>query len=160
MPQKSLLSMLRYWPQYGKISGFADLLPIAERFHIRACNCCRPGITIPCNCWALYITKACNWCILNLHKKLVLVTYSMSYYDMVSVVPFLVIITVFALARTADQIWWCPFQIPHFVGFRIFWHINQHMWSKELGHLPIICIIWIYYLTIDPNDVQITWWTP
>jgi hypothetical protein len=55
--------------------------------------------------------------ILNLHKKLVLVTYIMSYYGMVSVVPFLVIIIVFAPARTADQIWWCPLQIPHPCGF-------------------------------------------
>ena len=54
--------------------------------------------------------------ILNLHKKLVLMTYSMSYYGMVSVVPFLVIIIVFAPAKFADQIWWCPLQIPHFCG--------------------------------------------
>ena len=55
--------------------------------------------------------------ILNLHKKkLVLVTYGMSYYGMVSVVPFLVIIIVSASARAADQIWWCPLQIPHCCG--------------------------------------------
>ena len=49
-------------------------------------------------------------------KKLVLVTYSMTYYGMVSVVPFLVIIIAFASARTTDQIWWCPLRIPHFCG--------------------------------------------
>jgi len=54
--------------------------------------------------------------ILNLHKKLALVTYSMSYSSMISVVPFLIIIIVFAPARTADQIWWCPIQIPHLCG--------------------------------------------
>ena len=42
-----------------------------------------------------------------------------------------------------------------FVGFFIFWHMNYQLWSKELGHLPIICIIWIYCLTINPNDVWI-----
>ena len=36
----------------------------------------------------------------------------MSYSGVVSSVPFLVII-VFAPVRTTDQIWWCPFQIPH-----------------------------------------------
>jgi len=33
------------------------------------------------------------------------------------------------------------------------------MWSKGSGHLPIICIIWIYYLNMDLNDVQITYRT-
>ena len=51
------------------------------------------------------------------------------------------------------------FRFHIFVGFCIFWHVNYHLWSKELGHLPIICIIWIYYLTINPHDVQITWRT-
>ena len=35
------------------------------------------------------------------------------------------------------------FRFHIFVGFHIFWHINDHLWSKELGHLPITCIIWI-----------------
>ena len=47
--------------------------------------------------------------ILNLHKNLVLVMYNMSYSGVVSSVPFLVIIIVFAPVRTADQIWWCNF---------------------------------------------------
>ena len=51
--------------------------------------------------------------IMNLHKKLVLAMYNMSYSDVVSSVPFLIIIIVFAPIRTPDQIWWCPFQIPH-----------------------------------------------
>ena len=51
--------------------------------------------------------------ILNLHEKLVLTMYNMSYSGVVSSVPLLVIIIVFAPVRTTDQIWWCPFQIPH-----------------------------------------------
>ena len=39
--------------------------------------------------------------------------YNMSYPGVVSSVPFLVIIIVFAPVRTTDQIRWCPFQIPH-----------------------------------------------
>ena len=39
--------------------------------------------------------------------------YNMTYSGVVSSVPFLVIIIVFAPVRTTDQIWWCPFQIPH-----------------------------------------------
>ena len=39
--------------------------------------------------------------------------YNMSYSGVVSSVPFLAIIIVFAPVRTTDQIWWCPFQIPH-----------------------------------------------
>ena len=42
--------------------------------------------------------------IMNLHKKLVLAMYNMSYSDVVSSVPFLIIIIVFASIRTTDQI--------------------------------------------------------
>jgi hypothetical protein len=66
--------------------------------------------------------------ILNVHKKLVLVIYSMSYSGMVSVVPFLVIIIVFAPARTVDQIWWCPLQIPHLCGF-------SHLLTYKSSHV-------------------------
>ena len=84
----------------------------------------------------------------------------MSYYSMVSVVPFLVIIIVFDPARLQTRYDDALFRFHIFVGFQIFWHINHHLWSKLLGHLPIICIIWIYYLTINSNNVQITWRTP
>ena len=39
----------------------------------------------------------------DLHKNLVLVMYNMSYSGVVSSVPFLVIIIVFAPVRTTDQ---------------------------------------------------------
>jgi hypothetical protein len=42
--------------------------------------------------------------IMNLYKKLVLAMYNMSYSDVVSSVPFLIIIIVFAPIRTPDQI--------------------------------------------------------
>ena len=51
--------------------------------------------------------------ILNLHEKLVLPMYNMLYSGVVSSVPFLVIIIVFAPVRTTDQIWWYLFQILH-----------------------------------------------
>ena len=51
--------------------------------------------------------------ILNLHEKLVHKMYNISYSGVILSVPFLVIIIVFAPVRTTDQIWCCPFQIPH-----------------------------------------------
>jgi len=48
--------------------------------------------------------------------------------------------------RTVDRYDDCPLQIPRFC---IFWHKLSHMWSKGSGHLPIICIIWIYHLKLS-----------
>jgi len=99
--------------------------------------------------------------ILNLHEKLVLVTYNMSYYGMVSVVPFLVIIIVFAPARTVDQIWWCPLQIPHFCGILHLLTYKLSLVEQGVRSPPnnLYYLIY-YYLTINLNDVQITWRTP
>jgi hypothetical protein len=55
-------------------------------------------------------------------------TYNMSYSSVVSAVPFLVIIIVFALARTADQIQWCPLQISHLCGI-------LHLLTYKLSHV-------------------------
>ena len=98
--------------------------------------------------------------ILNLHKKLVRVTYSMSYYSMVSVVPFLVIIILFAPAGTADQIWWCPLQIPHFCGISHPLTYKSSLVEQGVRSPPNNLYCLNYYLTINPNDVQITWRTP
>jgi len=93
--------------------------------------------------------------------KLVLVTYNMSYYGMVSVVPFLVIIIVFAPARTVDQIWWCPLQIPHFCGISHLLTYKLSLVEQGVRSPPnnLYYLIY-YYLTINLNDVQITWRTP
>ena len=85
-------------------------------------------------------------------KKLVLVMYHMSYSGVVSSVPFLVIIIVFAPVKTTDQIWWCPFQIPHLCENL---HLLTYMWSMLLGYLPIICIISLYYLSAIQKPY---WW--
>ena len=95
--------------------------------------------------------------ILNILKKLVLVTYSMSYYSMVSVVPFLVIIIVFAPARTGNQIWWYPFQIPHFCGISHLLTYKSSLVEQGVRSPPNNLYYLNYYLTIHPNDVQITW---
>jgi hypothetical protein len=77
--------------------------------------------------------------ILNLHKKLVLVMYNMSYSGVVSSVPFLVIIIVFAPARTTDQIWWCSFQIPHLC------EISHHL-TYKLSHVE-------HVIRLPPNNL-------
>jgi hypothetical protein len=77
--------------------------------------------------------------ILNLHKKLVLVMYNMSYYGVVSSVPFLVIIIVFAPARTTDQIWWCPFQILHLCEI-------SHLLTYKLSHVE-------HVIRLHPNNL-------
>jgi len=46
----------------------------------------------------------------------------------ISVVPLSVIIIVFAPARTADRIWWCPLQIPHLCGI-------SHLLTYKLSHV-------------------------
>ena len=72
-------------------------------------------------------------------KKMVLVTYSMSYHNMVSVVPFLVMIIVFAPARATDQIWWCPFQIPHLCEI-------SHLLTYKLSHAE-------HVIRLPPNNL-------
>ena len=84
----------------------------------------------------------------------------MSYYGMVSVVPFLVIIIVFAPARTADQIWLCPLQIPHFCGISHLLTCKSSLVEQGVRSPPNNLYYLNYYLTINPNDVQITWRTP
>ena len=82
--------------------------------------------------------------VLNLHKKLVLVMYNMSYSGVVSSVPFLVIIIVFAPTKTPDQTWWHPFQIPHLCEI-------SHLLSYKLSHVKHVNRLLpnnLYYLNL------------
>ena len=88
--------------------------------------------------------------ILNLHTKLVLVMYNMSYSGVVSSVPFLIIIIVFAPVITTDQIWWwfsdsTSLWISHLLTYK-----SSHV-ELVLGYLSIICIILFYYLSAIQN---------
>src|ERR1700732_4910924 len=79
----------------------------------------------------------------------------MSYYSMVSVVPFLVIIIVFAPARTAEQISLCPLQIPHFCGISHLLTCKSSLVEQGVRSPPNNLYYLNYYLTINPNDVWI-----
>ena len=82
--------------------------------------------------------------ILNLHENLVLTIYNMSYSGVISSAPFLVIIIVFAPVRITDQIWWCPFQIPHLCEIL---HLLTYK-SSHVEHVIRLPSINLYYFNL------------